>query len=80
MSWRDLPSFSRSSRSTTIWVAIPAWSMPGSHIALYAAMRFQRVKMSSIVSPSAWPMCSDPVTLGGGMTIANGALGADASA
>ena len=43
-------------------------------------MRRQRVKMSSIVSPSACPMCSDPVTFGGGMTMANGAFGAAASA
>ena len=43
-------------------------------------MRRHRVKMSSIVSPSACPMCSDPVTFGGGMTMANGALGAAASA
>ncbi len=34
MSWRLLFSFARSSRSTTIWVAMPAWSVPGSHIAL----------------------------------------------
>ena len=80
MSWRLFFSFSRSSRSTTIWVAMPAWSVPGSHIALYAAIRRQRVKMSSMVSPSACPMCSEPVTFGGGMTMANGALGAAASA
>ena len=43
-------------------------------------MRRQRVKMSSMVVPSAWPMCSEPVTLGGGMTMENGALGAAASA
>ena len=43
-------------------------------------MRRQRVKMSSMPRPSACPMCSDPVTLGGGMTSENGALGAAASA
>jgi hypothetical protein len=43
-------------------------------------MRFQRVKMSCTVLPSACPMCSEPVTFGGGMTIENGALGAAASA
>jgi len=43
-------------------------------------MRRQRVKMSSMVCPRACPMCSEPVTFGGGMTIAKGALGAEASA
>ena len=28
--------------------------------------------MSCSVLSSAWPMCSEPVTLGGGMTIVNG--------
>ena len=32
-SCRDRPSLA-SSRSTTFWVAIPAWSMPGSHSAV----------------------------------------------
>ncbi len=43
-------------------------------------IRFHRVKMSSIVRPSACPMWSEPVTFGGGMTQENGAFGAAASA
>ena len=34
MSCRLFLSVARSSRSTTIWVAMPAWSEPGSHMAL----------------------------------------------
>ena len=30
ISWRSRPSLA-SSRSTTFWVAMPAWSVPGSH-------------------------------------------------
>ncbi len=33
-SWRLFFCLLRSSRSTTIWVAMPAWSDPGSHMAL----------------------------------------------
>src|SRR5581483_10825154 len=35
-------------------------------------MRSNRARMSCSVLLSAWPMCSEPVTLGGGMTIENG--------
>jgi len=42
-------------------------------------MRFQRVKMSSIVVPSACP-CAGSGDVGRRITIAKGALGADASA
>src|SRR5438045_6961265 len=59
------------SRSTTICVAIPAWSVPGSQSVLNPLMRFQRTMMSCSVMTSAWPMCSRPVTFGGGMTIEN---------
>src|ERR1041384_911633 len=31
-------------------------------------MRCQRIKASMIECSNMWPMCSDPVTLGGGMT------------
>ena len=31
-------------------------------------MRLKRIRVSWIVSSSAWPMWSMPVTLGGGMT------------
>ncbi len=66
-----LPSFA-SWRSTTIWVAMPAWSRPGSQSASNPLMRFQRTITSCRVRVKAWPMCSEPVTLGGGMTMANG--------
>src|SRR6476659_403665 len=33
-----------------------------------------------MVTNNAWPMCSEPVTLGGGMTIEKGAFGVCASA
>ena len=56
-------------RSTTIWVAMPAWSVPGSHSALNPPMRCQRMRMSWMVVVSACPMCSEPVTLGGGITM-----------
>ncbi len=51
-SWRVTPFFA-SSRSTTIWVAIPAWSVPGSHSVLHPLIRFQRIKISWIVKVSA---------------------------
>ncbi len=72
-SCRDLPS-PASWRSTTFWVAMPAWSMPGSQRTSYPCMRLRRDRVSWMVWSSAWPMCSDPVTLGGGMTIENGGL------
>ena len=34
-------------------------------------MRFQRTSVSCTELVSAWPMCSTPVTLGGGMTMVN---------
>src|SRR5712692_8996114 len=43
-------------------------------------MRCQRVRMSISVWSSMWPICSEPVTLGGGMTIENTGPGALASA
>ena len=35
-------------------------------------VRWKRISTSCSVLFSAWPMCSEPVTFGGGMTIANG--------
>lgn len=55
------------SRSVTIWVAIPAWSVPGCHSVSWPFIRCQRVRMSCNVLLKACPMCSDPVTLGGGI-------------
>ncbi len=56
--------------STTAWVAMPAWSVPQIHSVSSPAMRRERIRTSWIVLLSAWPMCSAPVTLGGGMAIA----------
>ena len=55
------------SRSVTIWVAIPAWSVPGCHSVSKPRMRCQRIRMSCSVLLNACPMWSDPVTLGGGI-------------
>ena len=71
----EMPS-SASLRSTTIWVAMPAWSVPGSQRVLSPSMRRQRMVTSISVCSSMWPMCSDPVTLGGGMTSENTRPGA----
>src|SRR5688500_9563060 len=49
-------------------------------MALNACMRRQRTRMSCSVKPSAWPMWSEPVTLGGGSAMLYGALGAVSSA
>ena len=62
---RSVPSLA-SCRSTIIWVAMPAWSVPGIHKASCPRMRRQRMMMSISVWLSMWPMCSRPVTLGGG--------------
>ena len=61
-------------RSTTICVAMPAWSRPGSQSVSKPLMRFQRTITSCSVLVNAWPMCSEPVTLGGGITTQNGGL------
>ncbi len=55
--------------STTLWVAIPAWSMPGSHSTSKPCIRLRRVNASIRVWSSAWPMCRLPVTFGGGSTM-----------
>mmetsp|Transcript_34107 Transcript_34107/g.77031 ORF Transcript_34107/g.77031 Transcript_34107/m.77031 type:complete len:265 (+) Transcript_34107:2325-3119(+) len=57
--------------STTDWVAIPAWSVPGRYRAGSPFMRCHRVKVSSMAAVRAWPRWSDPVTLGGGITMTN---------
>ncbi len=72
-SWRDCPS-AASCRSTTFWVAMPAWSMPGSQSASYPCIRLRRVSASCSVCSKAWPMCREPVTFGGGMTMVKGGL------
>ena len=71
MSVRLTPWLSRL-RSTTIWVAIPAWSIPTTQSASLPCSRAWRMRMSWSVLSSAWPIWSEPVTLGGGMTMVNG--------
>ena len=61
-----LPAFA-SSRSTTIWVAMPAWSVPGCQSVARPRMRWNRVSVSWMVKVRAWPMCRLPVTFGGGI-------------
>ena len=61
-----------SCRSTTICVAMPAWSVPTTHKASLPCKRAWRMRMSCRVLSSAWPMCRLPVTLGGGFTIVYG--------
>ena len=63
---------SASSRSTTICVAMPAWSVPGCHSASRPCMRRQRISVSCTVKVSAWPMCRLPVTFGGGIMMVKG--------
>ena len=60
---------SMSWRSTTIWVAMPAWSVPGCQSTSLPRMRSKRHRMSCSVLLSAWPMWSEPVTFGGGITM-----------
>lgn len=72
-SWRDLPSLPNFF-STTVCVAIPAWSVPGTHSALRPFMRWKRMIESWMALVRAWPMCRAPVTFGGGMTMTKGSL------
>ncbi len=65
-SWRLVPPRA-SCRSTTVWVAMPAWSIPGCQRVLKPRMRCQRVRVSSKAARIAWPMWRLPVTLGGGI-------------
>jgi hypothetical protein len=67
-SWRVLPSWARSF-STTFWTAMPAWSMPNTQRAFRPCMRRRRISTSWIEPFRAWPMCSAPVTFGGGMAM-----------
>ena len=54
-------------------VAIDAWSVPGTQQAFLPSIRARLTKMSWIVLFSMCPICSTPVTLGGGMTMVYGA-------
>src|SRR5437870_2473909 len=46
--------------------------MPTTQSASLPCSRACRIRMSCSVLSSAWPICSEPVTLGGGITIVNG--------
>jgi hypothetical protein len=61
-----------SRRSTTICVAMPAWSMPGCQSTSRPRIRSKRHRMSWSVLLRACPMWSEPVTLGGGITMVKG--------
>ena len=72
MSRRPMLPVRASSRSTTIWVAMPAWSRPGCQRTSKPRIRCQRARMSIRVWLKAWPMWSEPVTFGGGSSIEKG--------
>ena len=65
---RLVPS-ERSSRSTSVCVAMPAWSVPKIHFVRRPRMRASRISVSWTEPLSAWPMCSAPVTFGSGIAI-----------
>ena len=48
---------------------MPAWSVPKIHFVRRPLMRLKRISVSCTLAFSAWPMCSAPVTLGGGIAI-----------
>src|SRR5262245_20214117 len=59
---------------------MPAWSIPGKYNVLNPRIRCQRVKMSISVWSSMCPICKEPVTFGGGITMEKTGPGAFASA
>ncbi len=67
-SWRVM-FCAASWRSTTICVAMPAWSVPTCHSVLWPSMRWKRISASMTVLLKPWPMCRLPVTFGGGMVM-----------
>ena len=66
---RVVPS-ARSCFSITACTAIDAWSVPQIHSVLRPRIRCNRISVSWIEPFRAWPMCSSPVTFGGGRAIA----------
>jgi hypothetical protein len=66
------PSSLAISFSTAFWVAMPAWSVPGSHRLSSPDIRRHRTTTSCTVLLSACPTCSTAVTFGGGITIVYG--------
>src|SRR3954447_26498285 len=65
---REVP-WDFSSFSTCVCVAMPAWSVPRIHFVRRPSMRWWRISVSWTEPLSAWPMCSAPVTFGGGIAI-----------
>jgi hypothetical protein len=51
-------------RSTTIWVAMPAWSVPGCHTVAAACVEAAENVLQRVVQRVA--ICSEPVTFGAG--------------
>src|SRR3989338_1411870 len=66
--------------STTFWVAMPAWSVPGIHKLEKFCILFHRIRISCKVLFKAWPIWRMPVTFGGGITMVKGFLDGDTSA
>ena len=66
ISRRETPS-AASFLSTLVCVAMPAWSVPKIQRVERPRMRMKRTNVSWMVSSIAWPICSLPVTFGGGM-------------
>ena len=62
---RDVPCSTRCF-STAFCVEIPAWSKPVRKAVSKLRMRCQRTSASASEIWSAWPVCSAPVTFGGG--------------
>ncbi len=58
--------------TTLASVAMEAWSLPGTQQALKPLMRALRTSISCTVSLRVCPICSTPVTLGGGITTVKG--------
>jgi hypothetical protein len=51
---------------------MPAWSVPGAQSVSAPRIRAQRINTSCVMLSRPWPTWRMSVTLGGGITIANG--------
>ena len=79
-SWRLILSVSLSSLSTTICVAMPGVIRARQPERVEAAHPLPADEHVLDGGRSAWPRCSEPVTLGGGMTMEYGGLSEMSSA
>ena len=70
-SCRVLPSVARCF-STAFCVEMPAWSYPVSQAVSKPRIRCQRTSASDREICRAWPVCSAPVTFGGGWAMTKG--------